>query len=221
MAFCELVGESERGRLFTEQAEHMPVGWPLSFFGCFRGRQDSPLRICGYLGTDEKDDCAADPSRIRAAFDNIGFSAYNRQMCTQIAEVFQIAPSAVDFQFDLYPDGRLGDVFAVDIAVPERSAFSLRKTFTDGPMAALMDHLKSRKLADGRVQLIRDSILVREVPVECDDDEEAGFLLSYRPKWIKIRWKSASMQQAKCYSLLEGRRIEGKDPEDMKRGTDI
>lgn len=205
--FCELLGESGRGILYRDMARQMPKGWPLSFFGSFRGRGDFPLRVCGYLGCDEKKACAADPTHIAAAFDRIGFAAYDKQMITQIAEVLRIAPRSVDFQFDLLSDGSLGDIFSLGICVLENSASSMRRSFECGPLAHLMNYLKVQGLADERTDLIKSSVMKLLVPVECCDGSDAKYLFAYRPKWIKVRWKNGKLKQAKGYMLLTGCRV--------------
>jgi len=47
--FCERMGNPDAGKLYLDLAERMPAGWRPAFFGMFRRRPDSPLRVCGYL----------------------------------------------------------------------------------------------------------------------------------------------------------------------------
>ena len=61
--FCEAAGEPQAADLYLGQDARMPDGWPLSFFGMFRGRPGSPLRVCGYLGDAEKAASGATRSR--------------------------------------------------------------------------------------------------------------------------------------------------------------
>ena len=56
--FCDVIGEPGRAQLYLDLGERMPSGWPLSFFGLFRGREAAPLRVCGYLGRAETAVCA-------------------------------------------------------------------------------------------------------------------------------------------------------------------
>lgn len=107
-AFCEAVGDPARAGLYLDLDERMPRGWPLTFFGMFRGRPGSPLRVCGYLDEEERKTCAQDSSRLAAALDAVGFLSYDDSMLAQVSALMAAAPSVVDFQFDVFPDGRLG-----------------------------------------------------------------------------------------------------------------
>ncbi|MER1993463.1 MAG: hypothetical protein ABS897_05490, partial [Eubacteriales bacterium] len=73
--FCDVLGEPAAGQLYLEQAACMPEGWAPAFFGMFRGRPGSPLRVCGYLNRDEQRRSAEDPSRLEEVFRQVGFRA--------------------------------------------------------------------------------------------------------------------------------------------------
>ncbi|MBR2683140.1 MAG: hypothetical protein IKE22_07745, partial [Atopobiaceae bacterium] len=105
--FYESVGEPERARLHLDMAQRMPGTWPLSFFGLFRGRPGAPLRVCGYLDNAERRTCIESASHIAVTFDTIGFTAYNDMMLSQMATVMAVAPTTIDFQLDVHPDGVL------------------------------------------------------------------------------------------------------------------
>ena len=119
--FCEIVGEPERATFYLDMAARMPGSWPLSFFGMFRGREAAPLRVCGYLSAQQKHICARNPSRLAKVFDTVGFTAYDRAMLEQISMLMAAAPEVVDFQFDVYPDGSLGDTFALTCSLASSS----------------------------------------------------------------------------------------------------
>lgn len=90
--FCEALGEPARADLYLAQNARMPSGWPLSFFGLFRGRPGSPLRVCGYFGGEEHGACANDPSRIGRALAQAGFSAFDDVMLGQASRMLSVAP---------------------------------------------------------------------------------------------------------------------------------
>ena len=98
--FCEIVGEPERAGLYLDLAARMPQSWPLSFFGMFRGRPGSPLRVCGYLADAEKLACAQDPGHLVPVFDSIGFHAYNDAMLEQVSALMA---AAVHIGFPILP----------------------------------------------------------------------------------------------------------------------
>ena len=199
--FCEAAGEPDRAALYQQMARRMPDGWPLSFFGMFCGRPDSPLRVCGYLGTGEKDACTQDPERMAAVFDAVGFSAYDDQMLGQIRELMASAPSAVDFQFDVYPDGSLGETFGIDVQFGIEQTAKVQASFADGPAARVVDLLQAWNVADRRWSLGVDATFARAIPIEQPDGAFAGFAFTLMPQWVKVRWTRGRLQPSKLYLL--------------------
>ena len=199
--FCGAIGEPERGRLYVRRARGMPDGWPLSFFGLFRGRPDSPLRVCGYLDWDEHRACAADPAHLARAFDKIGFAAYDEAMLSQVSALMAAAPKTVDFQFDLYPDGSLGETFAIDIQFGIEQPAAVAETFSRGAGARVMGLLERWGAADDRWRLAADMAFARALPVELDGGGYGRFALTLMPQWAKARWVAGALQPSKLYHL--------------------
>lgn len=197
--FCEAIGEPERALLYLDTAARMPEGWPLSFFGLFRGRPGSPLRVCGYLSPDEQSKCAADPQHLKESFDHLGFSAYDDAMLAQVSALLTSAPGYVDFQFDVYPDGRLGDTFAIDVQFDIAQPEAVRKAFTEGFAAQVMGLLESWGVADDRWKLGVAATFARAIPVELDDGASGSYAFTLMPQWAKARWIAGALQPAKLY----------------------
>ena len=197
--FCEALGEPERAKLYLAQDARMPQGWPLSFFGLFRGRPDYPLRVCGYLNDEEVESCARDPQRLARAFAQAGFEAYDDALLAQAARVLELRGDNVDFQFDVMPDGSLGPTFAFDLRFDEMCAEEVRDTFRSGIARELVAQLQSWGIADGRADLMADLAFTRGIPVTCDDGSVKGYGFSLVPGWLKVRWKDAVLQPAKMY----------------------
>ena len=201
MPFCRALGREDAGRLYMETADRMPEGWPLAFFGLFRGRADAPLRVCGYLDPKEQQRCAEDPSRLKTVFDEIGFRAYDGPMLRQIAEVFAAAPGTVDFQFDILPDGTAGSMFALDVGFCKEQAEQIRSSFLDGPFSKVIGLFESWGAADSRWKQVSGIAFTRSVPVVDEDGRLQPFALLIQPHWIKIRWKGGVIQPSKVYCL--------------------
>ena len=197
--FCKAVGEPERAALYLDLASRMPTGWPLSFFGMFRGRSGSPLRVCGYLNSDTQRACAHEPQLLATVFDEIGFSAYDENMLAQISALLAAAPGTTDFQFDVYPDGTLGDTFAIDIQFGVEQPEAVRVTFEDGPGARLMNLLEGWGAADGRWRLGAQAAFARAISVELDGGEVGRYAFSLLPQWAKARWTNCALQPSKLY----------------------
>ena len=197
--FCEAIGEPERAKLYLDLAARMPEGWPLSFFGLFRGRPNSPLRVCGYLDRGERDTCGGNPQHLRSVFDELGFTAYNDAMLEQVATLMAAGVHTIDFQFDVYPDGSLGNTFAIDLQFGIEQPESVQATFTDGVGAHVMKQLGSWEVADSRWQLGAQSAFARAIPVELDDGSIGRLAFTLMPQWVKARWTDGVLQPAKLY----------------------
>ena len=208
--FCAALGEPERAELYLAQDARMPDGWALSFFGTFRGRPGSPLRVCGYLDSDEKRACAQDPGHLAGAFDAAGFSSYDGAMLGRVCALLAAAPGSVDFQFDVFPDGRLGPTFAIDIQFGIERPEAVCATFETGAGARVMGLLEGWGAADGRWKLAVQSAFARALPVGLDGGGVGRFAFTLMPQWVKARWTEGVLQPAKLYhfahaGLLESR----------------
>ena len=199
--FCAAIGEPKRGELYLDLAERMPQGWPLSFFGLFRGRPGSPLRVCGYLDGEETEACAKDPSRIVAAFEQVGFSAYDDTMIERMAKLMGTASRSVDFQFDIFDDGSLGETFAIDIQFGIDQPETVSASFKEGPAFRALGTLESWGAADSRWKLAADAAFARSMNVELEDGGMGRYAFTLIPQWAKARWTAKTLQPAKLYFL--------------------
>ncbi|MBQ9042520.1 MAG: hypothetical protein IJ111_06860 [Eggerthellaceae bacterium] len=199
--FCEAAGEPRAADLYLGQGARMPAGWPLSFFGMFRGRPGSPLRVCGYLGEGEKAACAAEPGRLAAAFDVAGFTAYDEAMLSQVSKLMAMAPGGLDFQFDVLPDGRVCPTFAIDVQFGIERPEAVQASFESGPSAAVMDLLEGWGAADVRWRQAARSSFARALPVELEDGGIGRYSFALMPQWVKARWTNCELQPAKLYHL--------------------
>ena len=203
--FCEAIGEPERAGLYLDLAARIPDTWSLSYFGMFRGRPGSPLRVCGYLDDAERVACAQDAGRLREVFETVGFSAYDDAMLAQASALMEAATGcrSIDFQFDVFPDGRLGEVFAFDVSFVAERPEGVRKSFADGTGAHVMQLFEGWGIADGRWQLAVESAFARSVLVQTAFGETRPFALALTPKWAKARWTRGVLQPAKLYHLMK------------------
>ena len=199
--FCEAAGIPQAAPLYLDLNARMPTGWELSFFGVFRGRPNSPLRVCGYLADEQKNACADDPRRLARVFDEIGFSAYDDTMLSQASKLLATAPKTVDFQFDVYPDGSLGDIFALDAQFHIEQPHAVRSSFTDGTGARVMHLFEQWGIADDRWKLGAESAFARALPVQLEDGTTGRFAFTLMPQWTKARWTAGVLQPAKLYTL--------------------
>ena len=207
--FCEATGERQAAELYLGQAARMPAGWPLSFFGMFRGRPDSPLRVCGYLDRAEKTACAADPACLAAALDAIGFSAYDDALLAQASALLAAAPGGCDFQLDVFPDGSLGPTFAIDVQFGIEQPEDVRRAFDTGASGRVMSLLEGWGVADGRWRQSVASAFARAIPVELDGGGFGRFAFALMPQWAKVRWTDGELRPAKLYHLAHAGLLDG------------
>ena len=199
--FFEAIGEPERADLYLKTAEKMAPDWSLSFFGLFRGRPNSPLRVCGYISTSDHEKCAKDPRRITSLFDAVGFTAYDDAMLQQISALMATMPKGADFQLDVYPDGSVSPVFAVDVQFGIEQPEAVLETFTSGVGARIMGTLEEWGAADERWRLGAQAAFARGIPVLKDDGTPGNYAFTIMPQWAKARWRAGVLQPAKLYHL--------------------
>lgn len=210
--FCEAVGEPERASLYLDLAARMPEGWPLSFFGMFRGRPGTPLRVCGYLDQAQARSCAADSRALVRAFDAIGFKAYDDAMVAEVRSFMEASTVALDFQFDVYPDGHLGDVFALDIQLGIERTPAVRESFESGPAARVMGLFERLGAADERWRQAAGAAFARWLPIVDDDGRTARRTFTLMPQWVKARWISGALQPGKLYYLGKAGILDSRGP---------
>lgn len=203
--FFDAIGEPERARLYLDQARRMPAGWGLSFFGLFRGRPGSPLRVCGYLASEIQKRCVQDATCLGDALAAAGFEAATPEMLAQAASVMEAAPEQMDFQLDVQGNGQLGNTFALDARFGVESASDARQSFADGPAGRLMRLLESLGAADGRWRQAAEMCFARSLPVLCSDGNESRYAFTLFPRWVKARWVAGALQPAKLYCLAKAK----------------
>ena len=209
--FCKLIGEPDRAKTYLDMVKRMPEEWQLSFFGMFRGRPDSPLRVCGYLTSDERVKCAEDPAHLAEVFSEVGFTAYDDALLNETCELMAIAHKGLDFQFDVYPDGHLSDTFAFDVQFGIDQPESVRNCFQSGTASDVVELLERWGIADKRWKSAVDATFARALPVELDDGTAGRYAFTLMPQWLKVRWRAGTLQPAKLYFLANAGLTEDKD----------
>ncbi|MBR3224603.1 MAG: hypothetical protein IKF78_04700 [Atopobiaceae bacterium] len=199
--FFEAIGEPERATTFLDQAAKMPAEWQLSFFGLFRGRPNTGLRVCGYLSAAEMAACANDKARVRAAFDQAGFTAYDDALLNDVTRLLGIPSILGDFQFDVLPGGELGTTFALDIQFGIEQPEEVTKNFADGPASRIMRLLNEWGIADERAMLVPQATFARSLPMGRTDGSVEPYSFVLMPQWVKVRWCDGKLQPAKMYFL--------------------
>ena len=196
--FLESVGEVARAQSYLDTLERMPEGWPPSYVGLFPGREGTPMRIGGYMGDAEHARCAEDSAYLGNRFRQIGFTAFDADMLDRCSEFMRLAPS-IDFQFDIMPDGSLGDTFGLSLSFNEAKPREARECMSSGYGGQLMRVLQGWGLADGRWNKIAGAAFARSVGFEREDGTEGHFALCVKFNYAKVKFSSCVPKPAKFY----------------------
>ncbi len=205
--FMESIGESARTQSYLDAAYNMPEGWPSAYVGLFAGRAGTPMRIGGYLSEAELEHCADDSAHLGRRFRQIGFTAFDDTMLARCSEFMQLAP-AVDFQFDIMPDGTFGDMFGLSLSFNETKPRQARACMETGYGARLMQTLQNWGLADDRWKLIAGASFARHVGYEREDGTEGRLALMVRLNYAKVKFSACQPSPAKFYLMCMAGDIE-------------
>jgi hypothetical protein len=185
----------------------MPEGWPPAYVGLFPGRAGTPLRVGGYMEGAMQKACADDPALLATEFDRIGFSAYDGEMLSRCGALLSLAPS-VDFQFDIMPDGTLGDVFGLSLSFNETKPREARVCMESGFGARIGRTLQEWGLADERWGLIAGAAFARHVPFDREDGSQGRFALCCMLNYAKVKFAGAVAQPAKFYLRMSAGEVD-------------
>jgi hypothetical protein len=131
----------------------------------------------------------------------IGFSAYDDDMLSRCGALLSLAPS-VDFQFDIMPDGTLGDVFGLSLSFNETKPCEARVCMESGFGARIGRTLQEWELADERWGLIAGAAFARHVPFDREDGSQGRFALCCMLNYAKVKFAGAVAQPAKFYLMM-------------------
>ncbi len=205
--FLHALGAGDRLADYFAFCERLPGDWSDVYVGVFTGRPGAPMRVAALLAGTAKVAPLAEQLR------RVGFTAFDETMARQCASFF--APEgATELQFDLLPDGRVGDALGVirfftDLDVTRHASYMR----TDRG-AAFMAALEADGLIDGRWRLLPDCCFARGRRIP---DEDGGALLfSFMTKIhsVKLKYAAGVLQGVKCYlewktNIVEERGDEG------------
>ena len=196
--FLDAVGYGQRAASYLKMAERLPKGWKTDYVGLFPARPDAPLRLGGTLSGLSQRRCAQDPVFLGSRFDLVGFQAYDAQMLDWCARLMGLA-KGVEFQFDLLPDGALGDAFGLLVSFSHVGPKKAASSFASGYAAAVMETFEKWGLADSRWRLIPDVTTARRVDYERDGGGTGHLAASLCLDYAKVKFVGGVAMAAKFY----------------------
>lgn len=222
--FFEAVGSRKAAEHFLNFVERMPKGWHVWYYGLLTSRADKPLRIDIYTSRAVKEAYAKDISLFARHLKDVGFSAVSDTFLARTKELAAM-PFVMELQFDVLPDGSTSstigtscsfgkfpkerqEIPAGDIAEHMEnaqvvfcniSAAELKKDFSQGEVAALMEKIQSWGLADERWHLLPEAAFIKKLSLGAVSLEIVN-----RPRALKLRYKEGKPFDAKVYFLATG-----------------
>ncbi len=140
-------------------------------------------------------------------------------MLERVSLLMESSPGSVDFQFDVFPDGRLGSTFAIDVQFDIQRPQMVRASFDGGPCSRVMGLLEGFGVADDRWKLAGQAAFARALPVETDGDDLARYAFTLMPQWVKARWTDCIPQPSKLCHLASAGLVDETDGGSRRRST--
>lgn len=223
--FFEAVGSRKAAEHFLNFIERAPKDWHVWYYGLLTARANKPLRVDFFVSRAVKEAYAKDISLFARHLKDIGFSAVSDTFLARTRELAAM-PFAMELQFDVLPDGSTGstistscsfgkfpkerkEIPAGDIAAHmenmqvifcSSSAAEIKRDFSQGEVAALMEKIQSWGLADERWHILSEATFTK-----CLSLGPVSLEIVNRPRSVKLRYKEGEPFDAKVYFQAGGR----------------
>ena len=205
-AFFRTVGEPERSKAFLRLADRLPEGWYARHAGVFPGRDINSTRMEVEPFTPEARQALSDPTYVRRWLDELGFTAYDDIMCSDIARLAAV-DTPISVQFDFLPDGTFLPVLSL-LSMYENVRPDCGPLFAeDGALRRLCLLYQEMGVSDGRWRLLEPCLFSARRGFRMPD---GGIELSFHhcfPCGTKAKWREGRRTSAKFYLLLDASRV--------------
>ena len=201
LPFFETIGASKRFSEYIKFFEKMPEGWDSEYIGIFLQRENSPIRIGGYMSAEEIKNCAKNPEHLKECFNKIEFFGYNDEMLTNCAEIMKISPG-IEFQFDIMPDGNLSYIFGLSTSFNEVLPKNVNECMESGFGNKIMKKYESLGVADKRWKNISGTTRAKYIPLST-----GKLLVVVRFCYSKIKFKAGEAKISKFYLYANVKKI--------------
>ena len=193
-AFFDIAAGEGAAELFCDFVGRLPPGWRVWYAGVHPGRPGSPIRIDCFVERALQNAYASQLDLLEHDLAACGFAATDtalRSLATTILE----SPFALELQFDVMRDGRLGPTLGLSAGLSPKTATSTRQLFENsGPAAQLLGKAERLGLADERWRLVPDASFTRLVKVDA-----GATVFHCVPTFVKLRMRDGAPLDAKVY----------------------
>jgi len=200
--FFRAVGEPERAEAFLRHAQRLPEGWYARYTGVFPGRDTNNTRMEVEPFTPEARRALSDPAYVRRWLDELGFTAYDDAMLSDLARLAAI-DTPVSIQFDFLPDGSFLPVLSL-LSMVENVRPDVSPLFAeDGALRRTCELYREMGAGDDRWQLLEACCFTARRGFRMSD---GGIELRFNhcfPCCTKAKWREGRRTPAKFYLLLD------------------
>jgi hypothetical protein len=196
-SFFRAAGHPELASAVRGLLQRLPDDYRVWYLGVFANRPGSPARVGCFLPERVRLACAADPESFARELLAIGFDAVRNAMADQLQELARV-PLSWEIQFDVFSDGRVGDVLSIDLCLGLEKSIRMGAFFEDekGLGAQAMRVLGAWGVVDERWALIPRACFARRATSRTSGQ---AFLLRCWPAFVKAKWSGGVAQPAKVY----------------------
>jgi hypothetical protein len=199
--FLKTVGEEKRASSYLAVSKRLPSHMPSSYIGLFPGRPGSITRIGGYMTVETSKALAETPGLLEESFEAAGFQAWDNEMLSICRDLYSSAKET-DFQFDILPDGSLGDTFGLDISLLHIKPKEAARWLEEGNEKTIMAKLKNYGLIDDRYKMLAQASFAKGIYAAKEDKATGLFKLFCRFAYVKVKFKKKKPQTVKFYLRL-------------------
>lgn len=192
--FLEAVGRADATGAYRAFVGRLPQGWFACYAGVFPRRATPFLRVECLPDARLQAAYAENPALLEKHLRQVGVSEFGDTVLPRCQEL-AAAPFALEFQFDVEPDGAAGPTLGASVRfAPPPGSDACRPFDPDAEAGRLMGEVEAWGLADGRWRLLADTMFAKRASFA----DEATSLFCF-PAFVKLRWRGGEPLDAKAY----------------------
>ena len=194
--FLEAAGRADAVSAYRAFTERLPRGWFACYAGVFPRRTFPFLRVECIPRRELQRSYVEDRALLEAHLRQAGLAEPGDSVlerCQALADT----PFALEFQFDVTPDGSAGSTLGASVRFAAPSDENSRAIFdVQGEAGELMRRVEAWGLADDRWKLFAGATYAQRVSFK----SESCLLYCY-PAFLKLRWRDGIPLDAKAYLI--------------------
>ncbi|SEH33074.1 hypothetical protein [Selenomonas sp. KH1T6] len=193
--FLTLAGGTSAAGAYRAFRQRAPQGWFTCYTGVFPGRKANFVRTENIPVEPLQEAYRAEPDLLGEHLCGVGVPAEVAVEVAARCRELIVPPFVPEFQFDVRPDGTVGETFAVSVyfCLPPGTAESPPLRLDNGG-GEMMRRVQAWGLADDRWQRLVEMAHLRRLPGWLPN----SVIFCY-PAFLKLRWQKGVFLDAKAY----------------------